>query len=79
MTLLTMNSQDYRFLHRLWKSLSDWGILTSAHTGILTASRQLAASDWVEAISRLLLDEDDLTGRLFTWDVQNSQWHLDRF
>ncbi|MDP2674825.1 MAG: DUF5615 family PIN-like protein [Dehalococcoidia bacterium] len=79
MILVTMNSQDYRSLHRLWKALAEWGIMAFQHAGIVTVSRQLEASDLVIPIRSLLEREGDLTGKLFTWDVQYGEWHPDRF
>ena len=79
MTLLTMNSQDFRNLHRLWNSLLEWDVVPSAHAGVLTASRQLRAAAWVEAIRDLLSREFNLIGRFYTWEPVQGRWHLDRF
>jgi len=78
MVLLTFNSQDFRSLHRLWKSLVEWEIALQQHLGILTATRQVEAEPWVSAIEELMRQED-VSGKFFTWLVEQAEWRPDRF
>lgn len=77
--LLTGNREDYRFLHRLWVSLVQWDVMPNHHSGILTASRQISAQEWSDAVARLLNDVPNIQGALYTFVTPPGTWHRDRF
>jgi hypothetical protein len=74
-----MNAQDFRNLHRLWKTLVHWQLLAATHTGVLTSSRSISEREIVRAVELLLRSESDFTGRLFTWQAETGVWHEDEF
>ncbi len=41
-TLVTLDIQDFIWLHRWWKTLHAWGVLTNPHSGILAASARMS-------------------------------------
>jgi len=79
MALVTLNRNDFRFLHRLWSSLFDWEVLPVNHAGIVTASREPDPAVWVAAIDELIRGGIDLPGQLFTWEVETGIWYRDKF
>ena len=76
---LTGNREDFRFLHRLWSALAEFGLTPGRHPGILTSSRRVPALDWSAAIQQLLTEESDVTGAFFSFNPQTGIWHRDRF
>lgn len=77
--LVSMNAQDFRTLHRLWKTLVHWGLMAAPHAGIVTASRRTSEETLASAITLLLTLETHFIGRFFTWQVETGVWHEDKF
>ena len=77
--VVTMHAQDFRTLHRLWKTLVYWGLRDRPHAGVLTTSRRIGGEALASAIARLLTLENEFTGRLFTWQAETATWHEDKF
>ncbi len=75
--LVTVNHNDFKFLHRVWTSMRVFGVTHSRHAGIITATRRPnEASVWIGAINKLLQEEDTLGGRLLVWHATDG-WRED--
>ena len=49
--LVTLNREDFEELHRWWLALNAWGIMSRAHSGILTTWGDIPASEWAGLVN----------------------------
>ena len=77
--LITFNLRDYRYLHRLWTSLRIFGLFSSKHFGILTATGQLEPRTWVLTINDLLGTGQPTEERMWIWSPSRDQWSEDEW
>ena len=49
--IVTLNREDFEELHRWWIALNAWGIMSRAHSGILTTWGDIPASEWAGLVN----------------------------
>lgn len=76
--LVTCNHKDFQRLHQIWVSVLHFGIQLRRHPGILTTSQTPRnSSDWLTALHRQLVLNEDLSGRILLWIAHNDSWRED--
>ena len=77
--LVTVNHNDFKFLHRVWTSMRVFGVTDSQHYGILTVTRTPKSPEgWVEAINAELTDRQSIAGQLLVWH-DKAGWREDEW
>jgi hypothetical protein len=77
--LLTFNTSDFRYLHRLWTTLRILDVVQTGHAGILTTegAKGYTPHEWLPVVQARLEIQDDLRERMFVWHPPTQRWEED--
>jgi hypothetical protein len=76
--IITLNRGDFQRLHRYWRVLHSWELLTTLHGGIISVSgNPPLADEWASQIAQLVSNTGKaLVGSMRVWDLERREWDL---